>query len=175
VNREQLRKLLRDVKQGVVETDEALESLARLPFVELEDARIDTHRALRHGIPEVVYGPGKTIPQIVSIVEALRGAGQDVLATRVEPAVADGVLTRLPDGNYDPVARLLWYGPAEVSSQGVGTIAVVSAGTSDLPVAAEATEVARRFGNRWRHFAMWGSRESTGCSPAVTSCAKRAS
>lgn len=148
MNREQVRDLLERLQRGELEVDEALEGLARLPFVDVPGARVDTHRALRVGLPEVVYAPGKSAAQIVEIVRALRGAGQDVLATRVEPEVASIVCGALEGGDHDPEARLLWFGPAEVAPVGAGTIAVVCAGTSDLPVATEAAGVARRFGNK---------------------------
>jgi NCAIR mutase (PurE)-related protein len=148
LNREQVRNLLEAVRTGDVETADALERLSNLPFADVPDARVDTHRALRHGIPEVVYAPGKTSEQIVEIVGTLRAAEQDVLVTRVEAEVAERVLEAIGGGTHDALGRLLWYGPAEVPAAGVGTIAVVTAGTSDLPVAAEAIGVARRFGNK---------------------------
>jgi len=148
MKRESVRALLEQVRRGDVDPDQALESLSRLPFVDVEDARVDTHRALRHGLPEVVFAPGKAPDQIARIVRALRESDQDVLVTRVEAEVATRVEGELPGGEYSPVSRLLWYGPAEVATLGNGTIAVVSAGTSDLPVASEAAEVAGRFGNK---------------------------
>ncbi len=147
MNRERLRELLVSVQRGEMNPDEALEGLARLPFVDVPDARVDTHRALRHGLPEVVFAPGKTAAQIGHIVSALRGSEQDVLVTRVAPEIAEPVCRELGEGDHDPVSRTLWFGPAESPLQGRGTIAVVSAGTADLPVAAEAASVARRFGN----------------------------
>jgi NCAIR mutase (PurE)-related protein len=126
----------------------ALEELVNLPFVDTPHARVDTHRALRIGLPEVVFGPGKTAEQIAEIVRVLLGEGQNVLATRVETGEAEAVLREVPGGEYDPAARLLWYGPTEVPIVGKGTVAVVAAGTSDSPVSLEAAGVARRFGNR---------------------------
>ena len=82
MDRERLRALLESVRGGEVEPDEALETLARLPFVDVPGARVDTHRALRAGLPEVVYAPGKTVGQIVGIVRTLRAENQSVLATR---------------------------------------------------------------------------------------------
>jgi NCAIR mutase (PurE)-related protein len=148
VNREQVRNLLEAVKSGDLATADALEKLSSLPFADIPDARVDTHRALRHGIPEVIYAPGKTPQQIVEIVSALRAAEQDVLVTRIETDVAERVLEEIGGGTHDALGRLLWYGPAEVPAEGKGTIAVVTAGTSDLPVAAEAIGVARRLGNK---------------------------
>ncbi len=148
MNRDRLRELLEGLRRGEVDVETALEDLARLPFVDTEHARVDTHRALRQGLPEVVFGLGKTAEQIVEVVRALGEAEQSVLVTRVDPAQADSVLAMLPGGDHDPLARLLWYGPAEVATLGKGTIAVVTAGTADLPVAAEAAAVAERFGNK---------------------------
>jgi NCAIR mutase (PurE)-related protein len=147
VDRDRLHALLLAVREGEVDPEAALERLARLPFVDTPHARVDTHRALRQGLPEVVFGPGKTAEQIVSITRTLREEGQNVLATRVEADTAAAVRSELPEADYDPASRLLWCGPAQVPTVGKGTIAVVAAGTSDLPVAREAAGVAARFGN----------------------------
>lgn len=143
-----LKELLERVRAGEVGIDEAVDSLAGLPFVDVAGARVDTHRALRQGIPEVVYGEYKTAEQIIEVARALRTEGQEVLATRVEPDKAASVREALPAADYDPTARLLWLGADEVPLRGRGTILVVSAGSADLPVAAEAVGVARRFGNK---------------------------
>jgi hypothetical protein len=148
MNRERVRELLLAVSRGETDPEAALERLARLPFVDLPDARVDTHRALRAGLPEVVFAPGKTPLQIAAIVGALREAGQHVLATRVGAEQAALVCELLGHGDYEPVARTLWFGPGEVPVTGKGTIAIVSAGTADAPVVAEADSVARRFGNK---------------------------
>jgi NCAIR mutase (PurE)-related protein len=148
MNRERVRELLESVRSGGTDVESALQALARLPFVDVVDARVDTHRALRHGLPEVVFAPGKTPTQIAAVVRTLRGEGQDVLVTRVDAETAEPVCRELSAGDYDPQSRLLWFGPAEVAPVGQGTIAVVCAGTSDLPVASEAAQVARRFGNK---------------------------
>jgi NCAIR mutase (PurE)-related protein len=144
----QLEALLLDVREGRVAPQEAFERLKALPYEDLGFAKVDHHRALRRGFPEAVFGAGKTPEQIAAIVLALRDAEQDVLATRIAPEVARAVQERLGSGDYDAPARTLWFGPAEVPPSGKGSIAVVSAGTSDLPVAAEAESVARRFGNK---------------------------
>jgi NCAIR mutase (PurE)-related protein len=148
MKRERVRELLEDVRRGEVDTEQALEALSRMPFVDVPDARVDTHRALRNGLPEVVFAPGKTPEQIARIVRTLRESEQDVLVTRIEADVASRVEGELAGGEYSPTSRLLWYGPADVAIVGKGTIAVVSAGTSDIPVASEAVEVAQRFGNK---------------------------
>lgn len=148
MDRERLRELMARVRAGEIAPDEALEALARMPFVDLGHARVDTHRALRAGLPEVVYAPGKRVEQIVEIAQALAAEGQSVLATRVEAGAAAALLAALPQGVYDEDARLFWLGPAQVPVVGKGVVAVVSAGTADRPVASEAAGVARRFGNR---------------------------
>jgi hypothetical protein len=148
MNRDRVRALLQAVRQGEIDPEAALESLARLPFVDVPDARVDTHRALRQGLPEVVYAPGKTAEQIAAIVGTLRAAGQDVLVTRLEAGLASELRGALPGAVYDARARLFWLGPDPVPVVGKGTIAVVCAGTADVPVAAEAVGVAERFGNR---------------------------
>jgi len=144
---DRVRALLEAVRAGELSTDDALERIAQLPFVANEHARVDTHRALRQGMPEVVFGLGKTAEQIAGIVQTLREAGQTGLVTRVERNAAEEVLRREPGGEYDAASRVLWYGPREVPITGVGKIAVVCAGTADLPVAREAEVVARRLGN----------------------------
>jgi len=128
--------------------DAAIKELSRLPFVDTGSARVDTHRALRQGIPEVIFGLGKTPEQIAEVAAALAEAGQEVLVTRVDAAAAAQVDARLAGGVYDATSRLLFYGGESVKIVGKGTIAVISAGTADLPVAAEAAGVAEFFGNR---------------------------
>jgi NCAIR mutase (PurE)-related protein len=147
LERDQVRQLLEDVRRGERDVDSALESLSGLPFVDTEHARVDTHRALRHGLPEVIFGLGKTAEQILDVVRALREQEQSVLATRVSPETAGEVAAHYSDGHYDEISRLLWFGPSEVPIKGNGTVVVVSAGTADHPVAAEAEGVLRRFGN----------------------------
>jgi NCAIR mutase (PurE)-related protein len=145
MDRDHLRALLESVRDGSVAPDAALEALSDVPFVDTEHARVDTHRALRHGLPEVIYAPGKTPEQIVEVMAVLRRNRQDVLVTRLD---ADTAAIVSAGGEYDPRSRLLWAGRREVPIEGKGTVAVVCAGTADLPVAAEAEGVARRFGNK---------------------------
>ena len=148
MDRERLLELLNAIRAGEIEPEAALAQIASPGFVDTQQARVDTHRALRNGIPEVVFGAGKSPEQIVEIARVLRAEGQPVLATRVEPALAAACLASLPEADYDPDSRLLWIGPAEPEIRGKGTIVVVCAGTADLPVAREAVGVARRFGNK---------------------------
>lgn len=145
---EALRQLLEGVRAGRVDIESAEEQLSRSDFIDTPHARVDLHRARRQGIPEVIYGSGKTPGQIVEISRALREAEQQVLVTRVGAEKAAQVLVELPEAEYDALSRLIWIGPSEIVPRGRGTVLVVSAGTADLPVAAEAQQVARRFGNK---------------------------
>jgi pyridinium-3,5-biscarboxylic acid mononucleotide synthase len=148
MDRERLSALLDRYARSEVSRDELLEALAVAPFVELGDARVDTHRALRTGVPEVVLGMGKTADQIARIAQTLAAAGGNVLITRVTPEVAAELRERLPGVEYLPVPRLAILHQAPVAPRGRGPIAVVCAGTSDLPVAEEAAAVAELFGNK---------------------------
>jgi NCAIR mutase (PurE)-related protein len=148
VDRERLRGLLEAVREGRVAPDRALEALAQAPYVENAHGRIDVHRALRQGLPEVVYGAAKTAPQIVEALRTLAAHGQTALATRVAPEVAERVRAALPECEYVADARLLCLGTPAAERTAHGSVLVVCAGTADLPVAREAFEVARRFGNK---------------------------
>ncbi len=148
MNTENLRELLESVCSGQTDIESATDRLATLPFIQTANARIDTHRAHRQGIPEVIYGGQKTAEQILESAHALIEAGQDVLVTRVDEDKATRVLGRLPSAEYDALAKLVWAGTSEPKILGKGTILVVSAGSADLPVASEAFQVARRFGNK---------------------------
>ena len=148
MSRDTILELLHAVQRGAVDAEAALEQLARFPFVDTPHARVDTQRGLRQGLPEVVFGEGKTVEQVVEVVSVLAEAGESALVTRVPPAVAEAVQSSLAGSEYDADARLLWFGPAEVPIVGKGTVVVVTAGTADLPVAYEAVGVARRFGNK---------------------------
>jgi len=150
-----LLRLLSAVERGEVSCADAAERLAKLPFEDLGDARVDHHRSLRSGLPEVIYGQGKTQAQTLAIFQSLMGDGVDVLATRVDEDTARELLRRFPGAVHSPVARtvsLRQSQPAlEESERGqtvAGRIAVVCAGTSDLPVAEEAAVTAETFGAR---------------------------
>lgn len=146
-----LRQLLEAVRGGGVDVDEAVRRVAMLPFLETDHARVDTHRALRQGIPEVVFGQGKTAEQIIDVARGLLRAMQPVLVTRLDPDVARRVSLAIPGAEHHAQARTLWIAAPEGSGwmglRGKGRIVVVSAGSADRPVATEAVEVARRFGN----------------------------
>ncbi len=137
MHRQSLGKLLEDVAAGRVSVEAALETLRRLPFEDLPFARLDHHRHLRCGLPEVVFGEGKTPGQLATIFASLAETGENVLATRVSPEAAERVRRDLPQAEYDATARtlVLRQRPIEPAA---ARVAVVSAGTSDLPVAEEA-------------------------------------
>jgi pyridinium-3,5-biscarboxylic acid mononucleotide synthase len=146
-----LEALLRDLKAGKVEIGEALKRLSAPPFEDLGFAKIDHHRQQRTGLPEVVYGPGKTAAELAKIFESLRGANQTALATRVEEAKAKAAIAAMsptvqPWARYEAVPRLLHAGPPLVAKTR-GTIAVVAAGTSDQPVSEEAARTLEIFGH----------------------------
>ena len=145
---DRLRDLLDSVAARRVPVDEAMTELRDLPFRALGFAHADTHRHLRTGFPEVVLGEGKTPEQIAAILVELSKGGSTVLATRVSPEAAAAVCAAVPGARYLPVPRALVVGPTPAPAPGRGTIAVVSAGTADVPVAEEAALTAELAGNR---------------------------
>jgi NCAIR mutase (PurE)-related protein len=149
VRAEQLESLLAEVASGRLTTSAALARLRHLPFEDLPFARIDHHRALRQGQPEVVFCEGKTPDQVVSICERLEAADGTFLGTRASDLVARQLRDRFPRTLWNPLARTVHLPLSDRPDQspGTGTILVVSAGTSDLPVAEEAAVVADAFGN----------------------------
>ena len=148
MDRERLIALLDRHSRGELSRDELVEALAVAPFVDLGDARVDTHRALRVGFPEVVFGEGKTVDQLTRIARTLAAAGGNVLITRIAPEVARALRAELPELEILVTPRLAILRQEPVPMRGRGPIAVVSAGTSDLPVAEEAAAVAELFGNK---------------------------
>jgi NCAIR mutase (PurE)-related protein len=146
VKQAQLEALLAEVASGRLAPGAALERLKHFPYEELDFARVDHHRALRQGLPEVVYCAGKSSDQIVGIFERLEAAVGSFLGTRIEEPVARVVLERFPGARWNPLARTVVF-PSSVDSPPTGpSLLVVSAGTSDLPVAEEAAEVAMAAG-----------------------------
>jgi NCAIR mutase (PurE)-related protein len=148
VNREDLERWLVLLERGECTREEVLEQLARLPYRQLADARVDTHRGLRTGAAEVVLGEGKTPEQIARIARVLLDEHGAALVTRVAPEIAQAVRALLPELEYFAQARLLMRRGAATPRRRGGPIAVVSAGTSDLRVAEEAALCAEFFGNK---------------------------
>ena len=143
---DQLRSLLDQVRAGAVDVDAAMVRMRHLPFEDLGFAKVDHHRALRHGIPEVVFGKGKTPEHVAAIVGSLLARASNVLVTRATCEIAERVKQDHPDAEYFPASGALrvW---RERTIHGKGKIAVVCAGTSDLPVAEEAQVTAEVMGN----------------------------
>ncbi len=150
MNAKSLKQLFDDVRRGKLSPDEAVEKLRHLPFEDLGFAKIDHHRALRVGAPEVVFGPGKTPQQIAEIFARLAERGNNVLATRVTPEQARAVRRKLKKAEHHTLARAITLTQDE-TVYGKGKIAVVSAGTSDIPVAEEALVTAQIMGNEVQH------------------------
>jgi pyridinium-3,5-biscarboxylic acid mononucleotide synthase len=150
VTAERLQALLNEVAAGRVAPQAALEKLRHLPFEDLSFARIDHHRDLRQGSPEVVFCEGKTPEQVVAICERLEAASGSFLGTRANEVVARRVQVRFPAVVWNQLARTIHLSPRDQPARptSTGTILVVSAGTSDLPVAEEAAVVAEVFGHR---------------------------
>ena len=143
---ERLRALLEDVRSGTADIDSALERMRHLPFEDLGFAKIDHHRALRHGIPEVVFAQGKTAEHVVAIARQLLHREGNVLITRTTPQMAERIMSELPEGEYFPLSGAIRFWRSRTVS-GKGKIAVVCAGTSDIPVAEEAQVTAETMGN----------------------------
>lgn len=145
MDRSGLRALLRKVRSGEVALEDAVERIRRLPAEEMAFATLDLHRTLRRGFPEAIYGAGKTPEQIVTIVGRMRDAGQTALVTRVGPEVHDAVAAVHPDVEFHPEARALVVRAGRRPRPKPGVV-VVTAGTSDLPVAEEAALTAELLG-----------------------------
>jgi pyridinium-3,5-biscarboxylic acid mononucleotide synthase len=141
-----VRDLLERVRAGEVGIEQALEALRELPFRDLGIATVDHHRALRQGVPEVIFGERKTVEQIVAIAQEIQRAGQNVLITRLDADKAEALGARLAGLRYAPIARIGAVELAPVPRRDVGAVGVVTAGTSDMPVAEEACETLRAVG-----------------------------
>jgi NCAIR mutase (PurE)-related protein len=147
MDQDHLRTLLEQVRAGAMDVDAAMERMRHLPFEDLGFAKVDHHRALRHGMPEVIFGQGKTADQVSAIVATLLSQAQNVLVTRASVEAAGRLKREHPDAEYFPIsgAVRIW---RDRTLRGKGTIAVVCAGTSDLFVAEEAQVTAEVMGNQ---------------------------
>lgn len=143
---EALQNLLQAVATGVILPDVAFEKLKHLSFEPVEDfAKIDHHRHIRTGFPEVIWGPGKTPEQIIQIIHTLGQSSPIVMATRIESEMAQQLLEQIPDLIYYPVARICALKSSELPTQ-QGMISILTAGTADIPVAEEAAITAEICG-----------------------------
>ncbi|WP_158749773.1 nickel pincer cofactor biosynthesis protein LarB [Acidobacterium sp. S8] len=145
MNRDAILALLRQVEGGSVLPAEALDKLSNLPFEDAGFAKIDHHRSLRLGLPEVIYAAGKTPEQVAEIFARMAVAGGDVIATRAGVAAWDAVKQMVPAAEYHTEARIIGLRQTDVSSN-AGRVAVLCAGTSDIPVAEEAAVTAEYLG-----------------------------
>lgn len=148
MNIRKLEHLLINVRLGKTPIDKAVVQLKSLPFEDLGFTRIDHHRSLRKGFPEVIWGEGKTPGQILSIMKQLRRRGQNILITRLERKKATAIRRVFSKSRYHPRSKVLTYATHPVKSEGKGTILVITAGTTDIPVAEEAAFTAQFMGNR---------------------------
>ena len=148
MDHDQLKALLTDIQKGRMDIDNGLDLLKNFPAEHLEGACIDHQRHLRTGLPEVIYGESKTAEQIVTIGRAMMKNNGAVLATRVASDKAQAVLEQIPQFSYHEQARILQYNKNRIDEDRLrGTITVICAGTSDLPVAEEARITAETFGH----------------------------
>ena len=146
MDQEQLRTLLEQVRSGATDVESAMTRMRHMPFEDLGFAKIDHHRALRHGMPEVIFAKGKTAEQVVAIAERLLQNAHNVLITRAEAACAALVGERLPGAEYFPLSGVIRFW-RDHTIRGKGKVAVVCAGTSDMFVAEEARVTAEVMGN----------------------------
>jgi NCAIR mutase (PurE)-related protein len=147
MNPRKLEDILKRVKSGKTSMDQAIAQLKSLPFEDLGYARIDHHRSLRKGFPEVIWGEGKSSTQILSIMKEMMSKGQNILITRLDEKKAKGIRKAFPKCRYYARSKVLTYLIHPVRSQGKGTILVITAGTTDIPVAEEAVVTAQFMGN----------------------------
>ena len=150
MNSEALRRLFDQVQKKKLSADEAVERLRHLPFEDLGFAKVDHHRALRQGMPEVIFSQGKTPRQVADIFSRLAKHGGNVLATRASEQQYAAVAAKVEEADYRPLAQAIIL-KRDRKRYGKGMIAVVSAGTSDIPVAEEAVVTAEMMGNNVQH------------------------
>ncbi|HEU4386341.1 MAG TPA: nickel pincer cofactor biosynthesis protein LarB [Blastocatellia bacterium] len=147
MNRDRITKLLQDVAAGRISIEDAVSRLGHLPYEDISFAKVDHHRELRTGFPEVILGAGKTVDQIEGIARRLLDNGSNLLVTRTTDEVFRRIIGFVPDARFHEDARMITV-IRDHQDRGVGTIAVVSAGTSDIPVAEEAAVTSEAMGNR---------------------------
>jgi pyridinium-3,5-biscarboxylic acid mononucleotide synthase len=147
LNRDNIKDLLVQISKGEVSVEEGLVRLKDLPYEDIGIAHIDHHRSLRRGFTEVIFGEGKDISEILSIMDRISRQGENIIVTRVGADKVDAISQKYPDAAYHERSRVLTFMNHPVKMLGRGTILVISAGTSDIPVAEEAALTARFMGN----------------------------
>ncbi len=148
MNHQRLKQMLDQVAKGVLTPEQAEAALKDLAFESIGYAHIDHHRSLRKGFPEVIFGQGKTAEQIIGIMQAMAKNEEIILVTRMDRQKADQVRALFPEAEYDGEARMLLLKTREPAIRSKGEILVITAGTSDIPIAKEAEITARAMGNR---------------------------
>lgn len=148
MEQDRIRELLVRVRGGEVSVDEALQRLRDLPFEDIGLACIDHHRSLRRGLAEVIYGEGKEVDDILAIMERMLARGDNIMVTRLSKEKAEPIRAKFPPSIYYAKSRVLTLLQNEPVIRGRGIILVISAGTSDIPVAEEAAVTASFMGNR---------------------------
>lgn len=147
MEQDSIRELLVSVRGGEISVEEAMQRLRHLPFEDIGLACIDHHRGLRRGLSEVLYGEGKEVEDILAIMESMLAKGDNILVTRLSKEKAEKIRMTFPRSLYYAKARVLTLIQKAPKTRGRGTILVISAGTSDIPVAEEAAITARFMGN----------------------------
>jgi NCAIR mutase (PurE)-related protein len=148
MNPDRLKELLNQVKMGEVSVEQAVIKMKHLPFEDIDFARIDHHRSLRKGFPEVIFGEGKTAQQIIEIMARMKKNKDNILITRLDGQKAAKVRKRFPEADYHPLSRVMTCLSKPIKTQETrGLVLVISAGTSDMPVAEEALLTAQIMGN----------------------------
>ena len=148
MNQSELKKLLSDLSKNKLSPSDAMKQLQNLPYENIDFAKIDHHRELRNGSPEVIYCPGKTVPQIKNIIQRLRKADSNILATKLTGDAYKKLKASLPkNAEYNEQGQTLAIRNTK-SVQNKGLITIITAGTADIPVAEEATATARLMGSR---------------------------
>ncbi|MCD4719472.1 MAG: nickel pincer cofactor biosynthesis protein LarB [Desulfobacula sp.] len=147
MNQDNLTKVLSQVANGFLSVENAQRQLKHISFENIDFAQIDHHRSLRKGFPEVIFGQGKTSDQIIGIMERMIINEDIILVTRLEKKKAQKITSKFQGADYFKDAKLLWLKKNEPKITGIGKILVISAGTSDIPVAKEAFLTAKAMGN----------------------------
>jgi NCAIR mutase (PurE)-related protein len=142
-----LKRLLESVKRGEVSVEDCVQRLRTLPFEDIGLACVDHHRSIRRGVPEVLFGEGKEVSQILAIMESMCGQKENIMVTRLSADKAGRIREKYPESVFHREARVLTLLNRTVPAVGRGTILIISAGTSDIPVAEEAAVTARFLGN----------------------------
>ena len=143
-----LKKILQDLYDRKIQPNDVVNKLATLPYENLDFAKIDHHRSFRNGMPEVIYGEGKTENQLISIIKSIFDNGSDVLTTKLKPEVYKNIKGNLPMGSvYNESSQTLIIKKLKTQKE-IGLITIISAGTSDIPIAEEAKVTAELFGSK---------------------------